>query len=164
MDSSISHTQGGFRLNVCSDTNRSNNPDNGKTTLSYMMMMGNCELQGRQGLTAQLTMEADPVAGTLVIKETGQNIVTGLGFKEQFKCVPLHIHNTSALHVAVSQPYISRGKQVALRCFHIRDFLKERLVSVHCTPTEKKLADLRTNFLNKQRHQFLVELINNFQA
>ena len=54
------------------------------------------ELRGRQGLTAQATMEAEPAAGALPIREAGftQNIRMGLGFKEEFKYVPLHIDTT----------------------------------------------------------------------
>ena len=91
------------------------------------------------------------------------NMMTELGFKVDIKCVPLHIDNTSALHVAGNQTYSSRAKHVALRCFYIREIIKEGHVSIYYIPTEKQLVDLGTKFLNKQRRRFLIELIKNFQ-
>ena len=40
---------------------------------------------------------------------------------------------------------------------------KGHVGSIYYTPTEKRLADLGTKFLTKQRHRFLIELTNNFQ-
>ena len=92
-----------------------------------------------------------------------QNMMTELGFKEDFKSVPLHIDNTSALHVAGNQTYSSRAKHVALRYFYIREIIKEGNVSIRYIPTEKQRADLGTKFLDKQWHRVLIELIKNFQ-
>lgn len=169
VDFGITYKQGGFRLNAYSDANWGNNPDNGKSTSSYIMMMCNGPVSfkvGMQGLTAQSTMEAELVAGALAMREAVfcQGMMTELGFEEEFKCVPLHIDNTSALHVAGNQTYSSRAKHVALRYFYIREIIKEGHVSIHYIPTEKQLADLGTKFLNKQRHRFLIELIKNFQV
>ena len=54
-------------------------------------------------------MEMRFVAGALAMREAVfcQNMMMELGFKEDFKCVPLHIENTSALHVAGNQTYSS---------------------------------------------------------
>ena len=41
VDFSITYKQGGFRLHTYSDANWGNNPDNGKSTSSYMMMTCN---------------------------------------------------------------------------------------------------------------------------
>ena len=56
-----------------------------------------------QGLTAQPTMEAELVAANLTMKEEAvffSNMMSELGFGDSFGSVPLHIHNTSALHIA----------------------------------------------------------------
>ena len=153
VDFSITYKQGGFRLNAYSDANWGNNPDNGKSTSSYIMMMCNGPVSfkvGMQGLTTRSTMEAELVAGALAMREAVfcQNMMTELRFKEDFECVPLHIDNTSALHVAGNQTYSSRAKHVALRYFYIREIIKEGHVSIHYMPTEKQLADLGTKFLN----------------
>ena len=125
VDFNITYKQGGFRLSAYSDVNWGNNPDNGKSTSSYIMMMCNGPVSikvGMQGLTAQSTMEAELVAGALATREAVfcQNTITELGFKEDFECVPLHIDNTSALHVAGNQNYSSRAKLVVFRYFYAR--------------------------------------------
>ena len=71
------------------------------------------------------------------------NMMTELGFKVDIKCVPLHIDNTSALHVAGNQTYSSRAKHVALSYFYIREIIKEEHVSIHYTPTSSTNSGTR---------------------
>ena len=64
-----------------------------------------------QGLTAQPTMEAELVAVALTMKKETvfcSNIMSELGFGESFGSVPLHIDNTSALHIAGNRTFSSR--------------------------------------------------------
>ena len=168
VDFRVTYKQGGLRLSVDSDADWGNNPDNGKSTSAYIMMVCNGPVSfkvGMQGLTAQSTIQAKLVAGALTMMEAvfRKNMMTELDFKEDFKCVPLHIDNTSPLHVAGNQTYSSRAKHVALSYFYICEIIKEGHVSIHYVPTDKQLADLGTKFLIKQRHRFLIELIKNFQ-
>ena len=88
--------------------------------------------------------------------------MAGLGFKGDFKCVPVHIDNYSALHLAGNQTCRSRAKHMAWRHLIIREGIKEGHVNIHHIPTEKQLAHLGNKFLNRQRHRFLIELIMNF--
>ena len=88
-----------------SDANWGNNPDNGKSTLSYVMMMCNGPVSfkvGMQGIIAQSTMETEVVAAALAMKEAiyCAGMMGELEFEETFTCVPIHIDNNSALHVA----------------------------------------------------------------
>ena len=71
-----------------------------------------------QGLTAQPPMEAELVAVALTMMGEAvfcSNMMSGLGFGESFGSVPLHIDNTSALHLADNRTYIPRSKHIALR-------------------------------------------------
>ena len=57
----IIYKQGGFRLAAFSDPNWGNNPNNGRSTSSYIVMLATAPISfkaGLQGLTAQSTMEA----------------------------------------------------------------------------------------------------------
>ena len=134
------YKKGGFTLTAFSDANWGNNPDNGKSMSSYIMMMSNGPVSfkvGLQGITAQSTMEAELVAAALVMIAAVYcaNMMQELGFGETFKCVPLHIDNTSALHVAGNHTFSSRAKHVALRLFYIREIVQEcRLASIMCRP------------------------------
>ena len=87
-----------------------------------------------------------------------------LGFEEAFKCIPVHIENTSALYVAGNKTYSSRVKHVALRLFYVREIIQEEKISIHYVPTELNIADIGTKFLSKHRHRYLIGLINNFKA
>ena len=54
----------GFHLTAFSDSNWGNNPDNGKSTSSYIMMLSRALVSSKSGvqsLTAMSTMEAEMV-------------------------------------------------------------------------------------------------------
>ena len=60
-DFSITYKEGGFRLSTFSGSNGGNNPDNGRSTLSYIVTLASAPINIKvelQGLTAQSTMEA----------------------------------------------------------------------------------------------------------
>ena len=121
-DFSITYKQGGFRLAAFSGANWGNNPDNGRSTSSYIVMLANTPISfkvGLQGLTAQSTMEAGLVTAALAMKEAVfcSNTMLELGFDKSFGSVPLHIDNTSALYIAGNRTYIPRAKHIALRCY-----------------------------------------------
>lgn len=69
IDFDKTYKQGGFKLTPFSDANWGNNPDNGKSTSSYVMMMCNGPVTFKvdlQGLIAQSTMETELVAAAPV--------------------------------------------------------------------------------------------------
>ena len=119
-----------------------------------------------QGLTAQPTMEAELVAVALAMKEEAvlYSTMSELGFGESFGSVPLHIDNTSALHIADNRTYIPRAKHIALRHYFFLQELVEGKVSIHYVKSEGQLADLGTKHHCKHRHRDLIEFINDFKA
>ena len=165
----ITHKEGGFTLTAFSDANWANNLENVKSLSSYIMMMSNGPVSfkvGLQGITAQSTMEAELVAAALVMKAAVYcaNMMQELGFGETFKCVPLHIDNTSALHVAGNHTFSSRATHMALRLFYIGEIVQEGKVNIHYVPTEDNISDLGTKFLNKNLHRCLIGLIKDRKA
>ena len=92
-------------------------------TPSYVVTLANAPIifkAGLQGLTAQSTMEAELMAAALAMKDEAvfcSDMMSELGFGESFGSVPLHIDNTSALHVAGNRTYIPRAKHIALRYY-----------------------------------------------
>ena len=123
---------------------------------------------GLQGLTSQPVMEAELVAAALTMKEEAVfcfNMMSELGYGESFGSVPLHIDNTSALHIAGNRTYSSRAKHIALRYyFLVQELLEEGKVSVHYVKSEDQLVDLGTKHHSKHRHCDLIKLINDFKA
>eukprot|EP00752_Nemacystus_decipiens_P015693 g14006.t1 len=164
---SITYKKGGFDLTAFSDSNWGNNPDNGKSMSSYIMMMCMAPVSfkaGLQSLTAMSTMEAELVAAALVMKEVifCTNMMTELGFGSEFRSAPLYIDNTATLNVIGNQTFSGRTKHVALRFFYIREIMEEGRISIHYVPTEDNLADIGTKHLNKQRHKYLIDKIQDF--
>lgn len=166
-DFAITYKRGKFTLDAFSDANWGNNPDNGKSTSCYIVLMCKAPISfktGQQSLTAMSTMEAELVAGALAMKEAVfcSNMMKELGFGTQFEQVPVNIDNTATLHVIGNQAFSSRTKHIALRFFYVRELVNDGAISIHYIPTENQLADIGTKFLNKQRLRFLINSIKNF--
>ena len=121
-----------------------------------------------QALTAQPTMEAELVAAALKMKEEAvfcSNMMSGLGFGENFGSMPLHIDNTSALNIAGNHTYIPRAKHIVLRYYFFVQELVEGKIGIHYAKSEGQLADfLGTKHHREHRHRDLIEFINDFEA
>ena len=92
-------------------------------------------------------------------------MMSEMGFGESFGSMPLHIDNTSALHIAGNSTYSPRTKHIALRYFFMQDLVGEGKVSIHYyAKCEVQLADLGTKHHSKYRHRDLIKRINEFKA
>ena len=112
-DFSTTYNQHGFRRVAFLDTNWGNNPDNGWSTSSYIVMKTNAPIGfkiGLQGLTVQSAMEIELVTAALAMEEAVfcSNMMLKLGFDESFGGVSLYIDNTSALRIADNRTYSPR--------------------------------------------------------
>ena len=117
---SITYKRGGFKLTTYTDANWGGNPDNGKSTSSYIVILANGLISskvGLQSLTTQSTMEVKLVAAATAMKESlfCRNLMMELRFTEGFRSVPVYIDNTSALHVAGNRTFSPGAKYIALR-------------------------------------------------
>ena len=119
---------------------------------------------GLQSLTAMSTMEAELVAAALAMKEVifCTNMMTELGFGQEFSSAPLYIDNTATLNVIGNQTFSGRTKHVALRFFYIREIVKEGKISIHYVKTDDNLADIGTKHLNNKRFKYLIDKIKSF--
>ena len=166
-DFTVVYKRGGFKLPAFSDSNWGNNPDNGKSTSCYIMMLSRAPVSFKsrvQSLPAMSTMEAELVASALAMKEAAfcSNMLTELGFGKDFEQVPLHINNTATRHVIGDRAFSSRTKHIALRFFYIRELVKESKITPHYISTERQLDDIGTKHLNKHRLQQLLRMIESF--
>ena len=116
---------------------------------------------GVQSLNAMSTMEAELVASALTIKEAVfcSNMLTELGFDEEFKQVPLKIDDTATIHVTGNRAFSYRTKHIALSLFYIRELAKANTTTTHYISTEDNLAHIGTKHLNKDRLQQLLHKI-----
>ena len=156
-----------FRLATVSDSNWANNPDNGKSTSSYVTMLANAPMSfrpGLQGLTAMSSIEAELVASALAMKEAVffSNMLTELGLGKEFTQMPVYCDNTATLHALGNRSFSSRTKHIALPFFFMREPVTEGRISIHYVPTEDSLADIVTKHFNKHRFKHLMDLINKF--
>ncbi|CAB1116979.1 unnamed protein product [Ectocarpus sp. CCAP 1310/34] len=147
----ITYKRGGFKLTTFSDANWGNNPDNAKSTSSYMIVMSKAPESfktGLQSLRAVSTMMAELVAAALTMKEVVvcSNMMTEIGSGQQFGQVPF-----------------SRTKHIAIRFFYLRELVKEGAITIHYVSTDRQLADIGTKFLSKHCLRLLLNLIKNFE-
>lgn len=75
-----------------------------------------------------------------------QNMMSELGFKEDFKCVPLHVDTTSGLSLAGNHTYKSHTNHVALTYFCVREIIEEGHMRIHYIPTDKDPAEMNPDF------------------
>ena len=121
---------------------------------------------GLQGLTAMSTMEAELVASALAMKEAVlfSNMLTALGFGENFAKVPLYCDNTATLHALGNRSFSSRTKHIALRFFFIRELVSEGRIFIHYIPTDINPSDIGTKHLNKHRFRNVLDIISNYNV
>lgn len=67
------------------------------------------------------------------------NMMTEPGFGRTVNCAPIHICSTSALQVAGNHTHRRHTKDMALRMLYTRETTRERWVSVHYVPTDRKI-------------------------
>ena len=121
VDFAITYKQGGFKVAACSIS-------------LYIVFLASAPVSfkvGLQGLTAQSTMEAQLVAAMVAMKEAVFcfNTMKEMKSGARFDSVPLHIDNTSALHVAENRTFSSRVEHVALWYFN-QELVKEGRITV----------------------------------
>ena len=122
-------------------------PGHDRLTPSYIMTLTDAPTTfkvGLQGLTVQSTIKAELVAAALTMKDEAvfcSNTMSELGFGESFGSVPLHIDNTSALHIADNPTYIPRAKHIALRYYFFVQELVDGKVGIDYVKSEGQLAD-----------------------
>lgn len=144
-DFSIAYTQRGFKLATFSDANWGNNPDNGKSTSSYIVMLANgpigCNKVGLQDLTTQPIMEAELMVAALTIKEAAfcKNMMAELRFKDGFDRVPLYIDNMSALRADGDRTYSTRAKNIALIYTLVQELVEGGTITIHHVKTQNQL-------------------------
>lgn len=156
-DFDITYKQEDFELPAFSDVSWGSNPDIGKSTSSYIVMLLNVPVSlkvGLQGLTAQPKMKVH--LGVAVLTEEApvifSNTMQGLEFCTPFDNVPVYTDsNTSALHVAAYLTYSLGVKRVTLRYFFSQKPAKEGIISIYYMKAEYTPADVGTRHLTKLR-------------
>lgn len=126
--------QGNFNLKAFSDANCGNNPENGKSTSLYVMRM--------QGLTVQSTMEIEPVATTLMMKDSVfySSMIKELGFGT-FRQRP-YAHRQHIGSKRCRQPDLHLGGKVfGYDVLSNRELAKEGRINIHYTgsPVEQEI-------------------------
>ena len=127
-DFTVRYKQGGFNLTMFSDTNWGNNSDNGNSRSPYLVFLVSAPISFNVGLQ-ELT---ELVATALIMKEPMfcSHMMKELGFGTRFDSVPLHLDNTSTLHVAGNQTCSPRVKRVVLRYFFVQELGREGRISI----------------------------------
>ena len=163
-DLPIVYKRGKFRMVSYTDASFGANPDNRKSTTGYLFHLGGGLISfgsKTQSLTAQSTVESELQALSYGAREAVYNFLMELGFKT-FSSVPINSDSTRALSVVGNAMFSSRTKQIALRFFFVREFIKRNKITLHHKPTQQMLADIATKHLLKQIFHELLQQIKDF--
>ena len=164
MGLAVTYKTGCFETTGYCDANWGNNPDYGKSTSGYLLMLAGGPLSFKtalQNVTAQSTLEAELISMAHASKEAVylSNMMAELGFGKLFESVPLFGDNTGAVHIAGNSTYSSRTKHIALRFFYLKEQVKDGKITIHHVATQKQLGDVGTEFLTKNTHRHLLNLL-----
>ena len=164
MGLAITYKTGCFEIAGYCNASWRNNPDNGKSTSSYLFRLAGGPLSFKtalQNVTAQSTLEAQLISMAHASKEAVylSNMMAELGVGKLFESVPLFGDNTGALHIAGNSTYRSCTKHIVLRCFYLKGLVKDGKITIHYVATQKQLTDVGTKFLTNNTHRHLLNLI-----
>ena len=80
-------------------------------------------------------------------------------FEKLLESVSLFGDNTGALHITGNSTYSSRTIHIAVRFFHLKELVKDGIITIHHVEKQKPLADVGDKFLTKNTHRHLLHLI-----
>ena len=83
-----------------------------------------------------------------------RNQLADYGF--DFKSIPIHCDNTSAIAITHNPVMHSRTKHIEIRYHFIRDHVQNGTISLQYIPTEDQLADVFTKPLDESRFNKLI--------
>lgn len=150
----ITFKQGGFDLRPSFD-NLGNNPDNGKSTTSFIVTLSKASVSFKvklQGLPSQSTMEAELVAEALTMKKTVffPTMMKGL----QHLCSPRRWPPDLQL--------AGRARDSAV--FSIQELVKEGRIDIVYVKIEDHLVDITTKHRSKDTNRYLINLLYAFKV
>ena len=126
---------------------------------------GTCQLLGnrlvswfskKQNSVSTSTAEAEYIAAGSCCAQIlwMRNQLADYGF--DFKSIPIHCDNTSAIAITHNPVMHSRTKHIEIRYHFIRDHVQNGTISLQYIPTEDQLADVFTKPLDESRFNRLI--------
>ena len=146
-----------------SDADHGGNPDNGRSTGGYAVIIGGAAVSWSsrlQSVVSLSTTEAEYIAAVEAGKEIiwMRNLLTEFGFDIT---PPSHllIDNNSAVTVAKNPEHHGRMKHLDLRFHWLRDTVSAKLISPIHIPTSLQAADILTKPLKRQKIDVCLDLL-----
>ena len=117
-------------------------------------------LAKRQSLTAQSTCEAEYIAAC-TLSTTAQWILPLFNeiWGEDHGPITVQMDNQSAIATAVSGGLNARNRHYLIRNAVLKEALKNKIITLSYTPSERVLADGFTKALQRQKHASFLSLI-----
>jgi hypothetical protein len=146
-----------------SDADHGGNPDNGRSTGGFVVLMagGAISWSSRlQGIVTLSTTEAEFISAVSAGQEILwlRNLFTELGYSFTHSST-LHIDNESALSVAKDPEHHGRMKHLDLRFYWLRDEVARGRISVVHLRTDKMPADILTKSMGRAKVETMVQLL-----
>nr|GAT51524.1 predicted protein [Mycena chlorophos] len=138
-----------------SDADHGGNPDNGRSTSGYVVMMGGGAISWSSRLQSFVTLsttEAEYVAAVSAGQEILwlRNMFSKLGYQQKDSS-RLLIDNQSTISVAKNTDHHGRVKHLDLRFYWLRDIIAEKTISVAHCGTLEMVADIMTKGLGREK-------------
>ena len=145
------------------DADHGGNPDNGRSTGGYAIIMGGGAVSWSsrlQPVVSLSTTEAEYIAAVEAGKEIiwMRNLLTEFGFNFTSPS-PLLIDNNSAVTVAKNPEHHGRMKHLDLRYHWLRDTVEAGHISPTHIPTTEQAADIFTKPLNRHKIDICIGLL-----
>ncbi|KAF7346239.1 Integrase catalytic domain-containing protein [Mycena sanguinolenta] len=146
--------QGEF-FTTYSDADHGGNPDNGRSTSGFVIMMGGGAISWSSRLQSFVTLsttEAEYVSAVSAGQEIIwlQNLLEELGYRRDGGATLL-IDNQSAISVAKNPDHHGRVKHLDLRFYWLRDVVAEKRILVEHCSTVDMTADVMTKGLGREK-------------
>lgn len=138
-----------------SDADHGGNPDNGRSTSSYVVKIGTSAISWSsrlQSVTALSTTEAEYISAVSAGQEIIwlRNLFTELGY-DLTSPSTLFIDNRSTVDVAKNPEHHGRVKHMDLRDYWLRDVVSRGEIQVQHIRTDDMPADIMTKALARQK-------------
>ena len=125
----------------------------------YLFKLSNAAISWgskRQPTVALSSTEAEYMALSSATNELlwVKSLVDKLDPSQENITIPIFSDNQSAISLASIDGYNSRTKHIDIRHHHIREKIKESIVSLNYIPTERMTADILTKAVPGSKTQF----------
>lgn len=151
------------QIQAFSDADYAGDVKDRRSTTGYVLKLGSSTVvwgSQKQSCVALSTTESEYISASQTVKEIiWLSKLTSELFKRRLETPILHIDNQSTIRLIKNPEYHKRTKHIDIRYHFVREKFFENLFTVQYVTTKDQEADIFTKALNRERFQYLRNLI-----